>query len=137
MQWDATPNAGFTTATKPWMRVHDNHKQVNAASQVDDPKSIYRLWREVLQKRKANKAVFVYGDFELVDEANDKVFAYKRTAANGEVALVVCNFSAETVKWSFDGKAKEVVVTPTDKTLDQVNGGAIELGPYEAIGLLL
>ncbi len=137
MQWDATPNAGFTTATKPWMRVHDNYKQVNAASQVDDQNSIYNLWRQVLEKRKAHKDVFVYGDFELVDEANDKIFAYKRTAVNGEVALVVCNFSPDTVKWSFEGKAKEVVVSPTAKTLDQVNGGVIELGPYEAVGLLL
>jgi glycosidase len=137
MQWDASPNAGFTTATKPWMRVNDDYKQVNAASQVDDPKSIYHLWRQVLQQRKARKDIFVYGDFDLVDEANEKVFAYKRTTPNGDAALVVSNFSADTVKWPFEGKAKEVVVSPTEKTVEQVNGGGIELGPYEAIGLLL
>lgn len=136
MQWDDTnPHGGFSTA-KPWMRVNDNYPQVNAASQVQDPTSVYSAYREVLRQRKAHKDIFVYGDFAVVDESHEQVLAYKRTAANGDTALVVCNFSADAVTWTFAGTPREVIVSPTGKTTDDVNS-QVELGPYEAIALLL
>lgn len=69
MQWDDSPNGGFTTGPgRPWMRVNDNYKQINAASQAGDPASVYSAYREVLRQRKAFKDIFVYGDFAIVDE---------------------------------------------------------------------
>ncbi|KAM5356205.1 hypothetical protein ACJ41O_002851 [Fusarium nematophilum] len=138
MQWDATPNAGFTTAdATPWMRANDNYREINAASQTSDPDSVYHCWRRVLEKRKEHVDVFVYGDFQLVDEASEKVFAYSRRADNGDIALVVCNFSAETVAWAMPGKVREVLISPTSKTLDDVNGSPIQLAACEAFAVLL
>ncbi|KAG6041560.1 hypothetical protein E4U41_003576 [Claviceps citrina] len=143
MQWDDSPQAGFTTSHTPWMRVNENHREINAASQVDDPTSVFHTYRLALEKRKAHKEVFVYGDFELVDEVNDKIFAYKRVASSslgGEVAaaLVVCNFSTETVTWTSPvGEAKEVLVSSTGKTLDHLRGGEITLDACEAVALLI
>ncbi|KAF7551297.1 hypothetical protein G7046_g7758 [Stylonectria norvegica] len=137
MQWDATPHAGFTTGSNPWMRVNDNFQQVNAAAQTSDPQSVYHCWRQVLEKRKAHKDIFVYGDFELVDEANEKVFAYKRTMAEGEAALVVCNFSAEPVLWTTTEKVKEVLVSPGGKSATNFVRGEFNLNPCEAVAVLL
>lgn len=137
MQWNASPQAGFTAGSTPWMRVHDNYPSVNAAKQVADQDSAYHTWRRVLAARKAHTDIFVYGDFELVDEPNDKVFAYKRTAAGGKgVALVVCNFSKEEVKWESGLKAKEVVITTRGKTVEGANG-VVTLAPCEALAVLL
>ncbi|ATY61965.1 Alpha amylase [Cordyceps militaris] len=138
MQWDGTAHAGFTTGdAKPWMRVHDNYPQVNAAAQVRDASSVYAAYRAVLGERRARKDIFVYGDFAAVDETHDKVLAYRRTAANGDTALVACNFSADAVTWAFEGGTpREVVFSPTGKTTADVDG-KVELGPYEAIALLL
>ncbi|KAL2685073.1 hypothetical protein Neosp_006168 [[Neocosmospora] mangrovei] len=138
MQWDATPNAGFTAAdVTPWMRVNDNYREINAASQTSDPDSVYHCWRRVLEKRKEHVDIFVYGDFQLVDEAHEKVFAYSRKADNGDVALVVCNFAAETVSWTLPAKAREVLISPTGRTLEDLNGGEIQLAPCEAFAVLL
>lgn len=137
MQWDASPQAGFTTGSNPWMRVNDNYTAVNAAAQVNDPSSVYHCWRQVLEKRKALKDIFVYGDFALVDEPNERVFAYKRTAPGGETALVACNFSDQAVAWDAGTKIKEVLVSPGGKSLEKVSGGEIALGPCEAIAVLL
>lgn len=136
MQWDESPNAGFTTADKPWMRVNDNYKQINAAAQVNDPRSVYHTWRNVLEQRKAYTDIFVYGDFELVDEVNDKVFAYKRRAGNGDTALVVCNFSVDDVTWTHGDKVREILASPAGKRVEDVKG-QIRLGPCEAVALLL
>lgn len=40
VQWNASENGGFSTG-KPWMRVNDSYKYINAASQVDDTDSLY------------------------------------------------------------------------------------------------
>ncbi|KIE01863.1 Alpha amylase, partial [Metarhizium majus ARSEF 297] len=137
MQWDDSAQAGFTTASSPWMRVNDNYKDINAASQVKDPRSVYHTYRRVLEKRKEHMDIFVYGDFELVDEQNDKIFAYKRVAGNGDAALVVCNFSTDKVVWSSGFEAREVLVSPTGKQIGDVRAGEIQMGPCEAIALLL
>lgn len=137
MQWDDSPQAGFTTGSAPWMRVNDNYKQINAVSQVKDPESVYHTYQRALEKRKEHKDIFVYGDFELVDEANDRVFAYKRVAGNGDAALIVCNFSTDEVAWSSGVKAREVLVSSAGKKVDDVNGGEMRLGPCEAVALLL
>lgn len=118
------------------MRVNDNYKEINAASQIHDAQSTYSAYRELLQQRKAYKDIFIYGDFAIVDEDNDRILAYKRLAANGDTALVVCNFSSENVTWQFEGKPSEVIISPAGKTTADVNGH-VELGPYEAIALLL
>lgn len=137
MQWDAGPQAGFTTGSDPWMRVNDNYVDINAAAQTSNPDSVYHTWRRVLEQRKAFKEIFVYGDFALVDEPNESVFAYRRQAADGQAALVVANFSAESLSWSWQGKARQVLVSPTSKTIEDVNGGEIRLRPCEAVALLL
>lgn len=118
------------------MRVNDNYKEVNAASQIHDAQSTYSAYRELLRQRKAYKEIFIYGDFAIVDEDNDRILAYKRIASNGDTALVVCNFSSENVAWQFAGKPSEIIFSPAGKTMADVNGH-VELGPYEAIALLL
>ncbi|CEJ81705.1 Putative Glycoside hydrolase family 13 [[Torrubiella] hemipterigena] len=137
MQWDRSAHAGFTDGPKPWMRVNNNFAEINAASQVTNPNSVYHIWRQVLEKRKLLKDVFVYGDFALLDEGNDKVFAYIRKAASGQSGLVVANFSGDSVSWEWAGNAVEVILSPNGKTKADVNSGKIDLQPYEAIALLL
>ncbi|KAG5938881.1 hypothetical protein E4U59_003535 [Claviceps monticola] len=56
-------------------RVHDNYKAINVASQVNNPTSVFHMYQLALEKRKKHKDILVYGDFELVDEANEKIFA--------------------------------------------------------------
>lgn len=140
MQWDSSPQAGFTTSTHPWMRVNDNYKAVNAASQTGNPRSVYHTYRRVLQTRKEHKDLFVYGSFELVDEPNEKVFAYRRRAADGSVAaLVVCNFSLDEVEWEIPvgDVPKEVLLSTHDRTLSEVSGEKMSLAGLEAIAVLL
>ena len=50
MQWDATPNGGFTTGT-PWLPLVDPAAR-NAADQRDDPESLLSLYRDLLGWRR-------------------------------------------------------------------------------------
>ncbi|KAL2874708.1 hypothetical protein SGCOL_010081 [Colletotrichum sp. CLE4] len=140
MQWTDAPNAGFTTPqATPWMTVHPNHTDINVASQVSDPGSVFHFWKTVLATRKRYLDIFVYGDFALVDEKNERILAYARRAEDGAVAVVACNFSSETVSW--EGlkaeSVKEVLVSNGGKTVKDFSGGKVSFGPYEGAVVLL
>jgi glycosidase len=143
MQWTSDPHSGgFSQSTSPpWMRVNPNTTTINAASQIDDPSSPFSFWQSVLSARKKYKNILVYGDFEMLDEEDEKVMAYVRRAEDGNAMLVVCNFSAEEVEWSLameDTHVEEVVLTNSEKTLGDFKGGkVITLTAYESCLVLL
>ena len=96
MQWDDSPNAGFTTATgTPWIMVNPNYKEINAAAQKDDPDSVLSYYKALIRLRRESawKDAVVYNAFTLLDPEDEHIFAYLRP---GEAAtlLTVCNFSA-------------------------------------------
>lgn len=137
MQWDSTKSAGFTTG-HPWMSANPNFEVINAASQLDDPQSAFHCWKSVLSTRKQHKDIFVYGDFQVVDEPNENVLAYSRKSADGKIALVCCNFSPDTVNFeSLEGRVSEILLTTAGRTLEHFNKGSFYLSSYEAVAVLL
>ena len=104
VQWDASPNAGFTTGT-PWIAVNPDYPQVNAAAQVDDPGSVFTHYRRLIALRHTEPAV-AHGDFTMLLPDDDTVYAFTRRYLDdrGEVELLVLgNFSGEEVSADFDG----------------------------------
>lgn len=138
VQWDSSQHAGFTSAEKPWMAVNPNYTDINAAAQLDDPNSVFNCWRSVLETRKKYKDIVVYGRFDLVDEKNDKIFAYSRTSPEGRV-LVVCNFSAENIEWvGISTTVQEVIATTTGRSQEGLRTAeGLQLEPFEAIAMLV
>lgn len=92
-QWDTTANAGFTTGT-PWLKVNSNYKYINVVTEINDKNSPLNYFKKMIQLRKHNKELFVYGKYELIDKANPNVFAYTRTSAKEKI-LVLLNFNKE------------------------------------------
>lgn len=94
MQWSAEANAGFTTGT-PWIGVNPNYTEINAEEAVADPGSIYHYYRQLIALRKQNP-VMVYGDYELIMQDHEQIYAYTRTLAE-EKWLIVLNFTGHPV----------------------------------------
>jgi oligo-1,6-glucosidase len=98
MQWDDSPNGGFTTAAKPWLALHPNYKEINAKQEVADQNSVYSYFKQMLELRKKTLA-FVYGDYKDLDPENPFLFIYTRTLAEDKF-LIVLNFSTNTLVYS-------------------------------------
>ena len=139
MQWVATAHAGFTSAkSTPWMTANPNFTEVNAESQVNDPDSPFSYWKAMLAMRKKYKDIVVYGNFEMLDEMNDKVLAYLRQSDKGDQMLVLCNFSPEKVAWKTERMVgKEVVLSSYGRSMESVGRDSVSLDAYEAIALLV
>jgi oligo-1,6-glucosidase len=105
VQWDATPHAGFTTGT-PWIAVNPNYPEVNAASQVDDPGSVFHHYRRLIALRH-DEPVVAHGDFTMLLPDHDTVYAFTRRlrdAPGGDTELLVLgNFSGAPVHVDVDG----------------------------------
>ncbi len=64
MQWDASPNAGFTTGT-PWIRVNPNYQGINVRQALADRGSIFYYYQDLIRLRRQNP-VIVYGRYDLI-----------------------------------------------------------------------
>ncbi|HEU4349490.1 MAG TPA: alpha-glucosidase [Actinoplanes sp.] len=128
MQWDTSPNAGFTTGT-PWLAVNPNHREINAAAAVADPDSVFHYYRKLIELRHTEPAV-VDGDFTMLLPHHEQLYAYTRRLGDTEL-LVIGNFSGTPARADIEDAAwasAELVLTnaakpPTD----------LILGPWQAV----
>ena len=97
MQWDASEGGGFSGA-EPWISMNPNHKTLNAASQVDDPDSIFAHYRKLIALRKQYD-VIANGDFAPLDMAHPSVLAYTRRT-DREDLVVINNFYRKEADWT-------------------------------------
>ena len=97
MQWTDGPHAGFTSGT-PWMMVNPNYTQINAASALADPDSVFYTYQKLIALRKAHP-VFVEGDFTLLCPEDEQVFAYLRRGV-GQEMLAAVNLSGRSAPFA-------------------------------------
>ena len=97
MQWDAGPQAGFTTGT-PWLPVNPNHVAINAEEQIARQDSVFHYYQKLIRLRK-ELDVIVYGHYLLLEPDHPDLFVYTRTWENDSM-LVVCSFAEREIAYS-------------------------------------
>ncbi len=92
MQWDDSPNAGFTTGT-PWIKANPNYREINVAKDLKDSNSIFYYYQKLIQLRKEN-LIMAYGDYRLILDDNEHIYSYLRSLGQ-ECLLIILNFFAD------------------------------------------
>ena len=90
VQWDVSANGGFPSG-KLWMRVNDNYKEINAASQVDVPDSLFNIYKKALAFKEEYKDLFIYGKFDLLEFDKQKTMTMTMTktkTGQGKIAFL-------------------------------------------------
>lgn len=64
VQWDSSPNAGFTAGT-PWLAVNPNYRTVNAEAERADPASVFHYHRRLIRLRRDDPAI-QHGHFTML-----------------------------------------------------------------------
>ena len=120
MQWDASKNAGFSAAQRPWLPVPPSSTEYNVKAESKDPNSILSFYKRLLALRQSEPALRDGLYLPLIAE-DPYVLAYLRKKPNNsDVILVVLNMSAEprTVKFDLaaegigDSSAKPLIASP-------------------------
>ncbi len=136
MQWDASVNAGFSApGTKElWLPLASNYKEVNVASELNDPRSFLNYYRKLLALRKESPAL-QWGSYRSVGagsgESDADCFVYERQAG-GQRLVVALNFSDQARKISLagGGKGKFILSTLLDRE-DEVDLAGFNLRANE------
>jgi alpha-glucosidase len=131
MQWDGSPQAGFT-AGDPWLPISDDFAVVNVRSEGEDAASMLSLYRRLLLLRRSRPALSV-GEYEPVAATGD-LLAYLRHS-QGERLLVALNLGAEPYSLSMDspGSTGQILLsTHMDRSHERVVG-SIGLRPNEGV----
>ncbi len=138
MQWSTGENAGFTGGT-PWIKVNPNFKEINVEQALQDENSIFYYYKKLISLRK-KYPIIVYGDYHMLLEEDERIYAYLRKLGSEKLLVVLNFFDTEAV---FQLPAGEVDFTEKQLLISNysVDEGEdidnIRLRPYEARVYLL
>jgi alpha-glucosidase len=105
MQWNASTNAGFSTAATTWLPVAPDYKTVNVEVEDANPDSLLNWYKKLIDLRRTNPALRD-GTFAMLDRTNPNVLSYLRKGPAGSPSVVVAlNFTAQpqTISLSLSG----------------------------------
>ncbi|MGC6768456.1 glycoside hydrolase family 13 protein [Enterococcus sp. LJL51] len=128
IQWNSSSNAGFTTG-KPWLPVNENYPSVNVERALENPESIFYTYQQLIQLRKEH-ALIVWGDYALIPDTAEEVFAYYREY-KGEKWLIVANLSDTAQDFLLKDTVKEEIIS--NRTAPISNAKLLNLEPYDAL----
>ncbi|MFZ5884681.1 MAG: alpha-amylase family glycosyl hydrolase [Chloroflexota bacterium] len=116
MQWDNSPNAGFTSG-RPWQAVNPDFPFVNVASQQGASGSLLEHYRTLIHLRNAHSALRI-GKTYVAESNSNKILSYLRVSSD-ETLLILINIDDQPL---------------SSYTLDLSNGPLA--GQYTAASLL-
>jgi len=136
MQWDASKNAGFSTARKPWLPIPPSADRYNVAAESNDRESILNFYKRLLALRQGNPALRD-GSYISLNPTDPNVLSFLRKTPSGDSVLVVLNMSAQTQRVAFDlraqniaGKTLQPLLTAPQSLSSQWSLSAIALPPF-------
>lgn len=109
-QWSGSENAGFTTG-RPWLKVNENYKVINANSQIEDEESVFNFYKKLINLRKSEefKDALVYGEFVPTFEEYDNLFAFYRQGESKKL-MILANYQKEEQIIELDKQYVKVLI---------------------------
>jgi alpha-glucosidase len=128
MVWESNaPNSGFTSATKPWLPIPEEHVARAANRETGDRGSVLSFYRQMLAFRRAHPALRS-GAIQLLDAPRD-VLAFIR---EGEGEKIVCAFNLGSAPATFATPSARVAPLTGHGFAGKAAGAAITLAPGDA-----
>ncbi len=118
MPWDASPQAGFTTAT-PWLPLNPDHASRNVAAQAADPRSMLSLHRRLIALRRAEPALHRGGIS--TPRAEGEVLVYERRQGPRRL-FVALNLGHAPAAVALPATGRLLLSTGLDRQGEQVSG---------------
>lgn len=131
MQWDDSPNAGFTTGA-PFAPLIQDYPRVNVASQLKNDDSLFHSIRRMIRVRKKYPA-FGHGEMEWVKVDNPALAVYTRSLQS-ELLLVINNLSESKQKISLPAELRGEYLDLLASSQTQIHN-AFDVSPHDHLWL--
>ena len=126
MQWDDSPNAGFTSGT-PWLPIANNFHNRNVKMSSQEPTSILNFYRQLIRLRHDRPALNVGSYRQMYCHGN--VMIYERATASERLCIVL-NFGNEPERVRLPAAGTILFSTHLDRTGEAFTGD-LSLRPDE------
>ena len=113
MQWDARANAGFTTATRPWLPLSHDWPARNVAVERGEPGSMLNLYRALIALRRKHRALSI-GTLRML-AASEGLVAYERELG-GERLTIALNLTADAIALPASVRGEVLLSTYLDRS---------------------
>jgi alpha-glucosidase len=134
MQWDASENAGFTSAS-PWLPLTEDWRQRNVEELEGEEDSILDLYRKLLAVRHGSAALQA-GDYRALP-GTEGVLAYVRTHAEEKIAVVL-NLTGEPKALDLPkGMEGTALISTATREPGSAVASLLELDPDEGVIIAL
>lgn len=129
-QWNNDNNCGFTD-NKPWIKINNNYKVINAKSQIDNPNSVFSFYKELISIRKNSiySDILIYGYIEPCLTEYDNIIAYKRTL-NNKSLLIINNFNSKNISIKLETDIKNIIL---NNYINFRNDTICDFQPYQSV----
>jgi len=131
MQWDGGRYAGFS-GTRPWLPLAQNYVVENVAEEQRDPRSMYRLYRALIELRKSYPAL-QHGSYRPIVAAGDLLLYVRELEGNR--MLVALNLGREPTAVDFPSETASghlLLSSHCDREEEPISGN-LALRPHEGI----
>jgi alpha-glucosidase len=135
MQWDASKNAGFSTAAKTWLWMPPTASTYNVVVQRKDPYSIFNFYKGLIALRRTNPALRD-GNYITINPDDQNVLSFLRKSGTHSV-LVALNMSAnpQTLKYDLSPQGTKastatVLLTTSKSSAKQINLKNVHIPAY-------
>ncbi len=91
MQWDSSPEAGFSTNAQPWLRLARSAPRFNVQKQKEDVHTMLCFYKRLIALRQSEPSL-MYGSYRPVF-ADNQLLAYLRFEEGSDCFLIVLNLS--------------------------------------------
>ena len=134
MQWDASKNAGFTTAAKSWLWIPGSASTVNVAVENKDSNSLLNWYKQLIALRRSNAAIRD-GNYTTVNGDDPNVLSFLRKSGD-QTVLVALNMSAQaqTINYKLEQSTGEVLLAAPKVVMPSVGLGKVTI---PAFGVLI
>lgn len=131
MQWDAGPQAGFTTG-EPWLPVNPNHTWLNAAAQIESADSVFAHYRSLIALRHASP-VLADGDVTPLMEDDPAIWAYVRTTPAERILVIAnCGRDPRTVDVGAEWVGADLRIGNLADTAARLPSASLDLRAWDA-----
>ena len=138
MQWDDSPNAGFSPAgVKTWLPIAENYQELNVLKQQRNKASTLNFYKSLLKLRREIKALHA-GTLYFIEEVPVEIMAYVRSVEKQRV-LVVINFVGKRYRLNLSSlkSSGRVLLSSHSVKSDKVDLSDLVLNPHESLLIYL
>lgn len=142
-QWDGTANAGFTTASKPWLPVNSNYVTINVEVEQEADKSHLKVFEDLMKLRDEDDflnnqygtAVLGMNTFVIIRVGGGGTYFTLVNLENAQDTINVADlFTRFSTAKSYDTASVKIASVSSKRTTqDSVTLSSIQLDPYEAL----